>query len=160
MHGSVRSPDRSVKCRHLLYSYHTVRVSLSSHGHTWEIARYNCVPRFKQYPDAEQHPGIVVCRVDAPLYFANAQFIREVSFHDLIWSISFFCMFVTWSLIWISFSCSNHLVRNSISMKRLFPVDREITFSTLSWTYHPMEISTQLLYAALKNYWLTTRRGI
>lgn len=34
----------------------------------------------KQYPDAEQHPGIVVCRVDAPLYFANAQFIREVSF--------------------------------------------------------------------------------
>jgi sulfate transporter 4 len=34
----------------------------------------------KQYPDAEQHPGIVVCRIDAHLYFANSQYIREVSF--------------------------------------------------------------------------------
>jgi sulfate transporter 4 len=38
----------------------------------------------KQYPDAEQHRGILVCRIDAPLYFANAQFIREASFLDLI----------------------------------------------------------------------------
>jgi sulfate transporter 4 len=34
----------------------------------------------KQYPDAEQYPGIIICRVDAHLFFANAQYIREVSF--------------------------------------------------------------------------------
>ena len=33
----------------------------------------------KQYPDAEQYPGMIICRVDAPLYFANSQYIREVS---------------------------------------------------------------------------------
>jgi sulfate transporter 4 len=46
----------------------------------------------KQYPDAEQLPGIVVCRVDAPFYFANAQFIREVSF------LTRPCIFVFWSI--------------------------------------------------------------
>ena len=34
----------------------------------------------KQYPNAEQYPGMIICRVDAPLYFANSQYIREVSF--------------------------------------------------------------------------------
>ncbi|GKY91087.1 hypothetical protein MPSEU_000081500 [Mayamaea pseudoterrestris] len=31
----------------------------------------------KQYPDAEVFDGIVLIRVDAPLYFANAQHVRE-----------------------------------------------------------------------------------
>ena len=33
----------------------------------------------KQYSEATQYPGIVLVRIDAPLYFANAQYIREVS---------------------------------------------------------------------------------
>ena len=39
----------------------------------------------KQYSEATQFPGMVLVRIDAPLYFANAQFIREVS--------SIFCSF-------------------------------------------------------------------
>ena len=31
----------------------------------------------KQYPDAERYDGIVMVRVDAPIYFANAQHVRE-----------------------------------------------------------------------------------
>ena len=31
----------------------------------------------KQYPDAEVFDGIVLIRVDAPLYFANAQHVRD-----------------------------------------------------------------------------------
>ena len=31
----------------------------------------------KQYPDAEQVDGILIVRLDAPLYFANTRFIRE-----------------------------------------------------------------------------------
>jgi len=31
----------------------------------------------KQYSEATQYPGIVLVRIDAPLYFANAQYIRE-----------------------------------------------------------------------------------
>ncbi len=31
----------------------------------------------KQYPDAEQLDGIVIVRLDAPLYFANSRFIRD-----------------------------------------------------------------------------------
>jgi len=31
----------------------------------------------KQYPDAEQYDGIVLVRVDAPIYFANAQHCRD-----------------------------------------------------------------------------------
>ena len=33
----------------------------------------------KQYPEAEHYDGIVICRIDAPLYFANTEYIREVS---------------------------------------------------------------------------------
>ncbi|TNE90984.1 MAG: solute carrier 26 family protein [Deltaproteobacteria bacterium] len=32
----------------------------------------------ERYPDAEQHPGVVAIRVDAPLYFANTAFLKEV----------------------------------------------------------------------------------
>lgn len=31
----------------------------------------------KQYPNSEQYQGLVICRIDAPLYFANSQYIRE-----------------------------------------------------------------------------------
>lgn len=31
----------------------------------------------KQYPEAESYEGVLVCRVDAPIYFANTQHIRE-----------------------------------------------------------------------------------
>lgn len=31
----------------------------------------------KQYPEAEEYDGIVIMRIDAPLYFANAQNVRE-----------------------------------------------------------------------------------
>lgn len=31
----------------------------------------------KQYPDAEMYEGIMLCRIDAPIYFANTQHIRE-----------------------------------------------------------------------------------
>jgi len=31
----------------------------------------------KQYPEAERYDGIVIARIDAPLYFANAQNVRE-----------------------------------------------------------------------------------
>lgn len=31
----------------------------------------------KQYDDAEQYEGLVVCRIDAPLYFANTQYVRD-----------------------------------------------------------------------------------
>ena len=33
----------------------------------------------KQYDEAEQYQGVVICRIDAPLYFANTQYIRDVS---------------------------------------------------------------------------------
>lgn len=31
----------------------------------------------KQYPNAETYDGIVLCRIDAPFYFANCQFVRD-----------------------------------------------------------------------------------
>lgn len=31
----------------------------------------------KQYPDAERYDGIVMVRIDAPIYFANTQNVRE-----------------------------------------------------------------------------------
>jgi MFS superfamily sulfate permease-like transporter len=33
----------------------------------------------KQYPDAQEFDGIVIMRFDAPLYFANSEYTREVS---------------------------------------------------------------------------------
>jgi sulfate transporter 4 len=33
----------------------------------------------KQYPDAEEYDGIIIIRFDAPLYFANSEYTREVS---------------------------------------------------------------------------------
>lgn len=34
----------------------------------------------KQYPEAQEYDGIVIMRFDAPLYFANSEYTREVSF--------------------------------------------------------------------------------
>merc|ERR1712151_884099 len=31
----------------------------------------------KQYPDAETCDSMVLCRIDAPVYFANAQYVRD-----------------------------------------------------------------------------------
>jgi sulfate transporter 4 len=33
----------------------------------------------KQYPEAQEYDGIVIMRFDAPLYFANSEYTREVS---------------------------------------------------------------------------------
>jgi len=37
----------------------------------------NVYRNIKQYPNAILYPGIVICRIDAPIYFANTQNIRE-----------------------------------------------------------------------------------
>ena len=39
----------------------------------WDISGRNV----KQYPDAEQLDGVLIVRLDAPLYFANSRFIRD-----------------------------------------------------------------------------------
>ena len=31
----------------------------------------------KQYPSAQLVPGVMVCRIDAPIYFANVQWIKD-----------------------------------------------------------------------------------
>ena len=33
----------------------------------------------KLHPDAEQYDGLIVCSIGAPMYFANTEYIREVS---------------------------------------------------------------------------------
>ena len=40
-------------------------------------ARAEVYRNVKQYPSAEQHPNICVVRVDAPVYFANVEWIRS-----------------------------------------------------------------------------------
>jgi len=43
----------------------------------------------KQYPKAELYDAIVLCRIDAPIYFANTQYIREVSASSFLLLILF-----------------------------------------------------------------------
>ena len=31
----------------------------------------------KQYPEAESVPGVLIFRVDAPIYFANVEFVKD-----------------------------------------------------------------------------------
>jgi sulfate transporter 3 len=33
--------------------------------------------RVDQYPTAQSIPGIIILRIDAPIYFANASYLRE-----------------------------------------------------------------------------------
>jgi sulfate transporter 4 len=48
----------------------------------------------KQYPEAQEYDGIVIMRFDAPLYFANSEYTREVSFDIFCFS---FLSFIMWS---------------------------------------------------------------
>jgi sulfate transporter 4 len=52
----------------------------SAYPHTAVLGRLpgaTVYRNIKQYPEAEQYAGIVLCRVDAPIYFANTQYIRD-----------------------------------------------------------------------------------
>lgn len=52
----------------------------SAYPHTAVLGRLPGTHQYrniKQYPDAEQYDGIMLVRVDAPLYFANTQHIRD-----------------------------------------------------------------------------------
>lgn len=52
----------------------------SAYPHTAMLGRLPGTHHYrniKQYPDAEQYDGIVLVRVDAPIYFANTQHVRD-----------------------------------------------------------------------------------
>ena len=52
----------------------------SAYPHTSVLGRLpgtNVYRNVKQYPEAERYDGIVLVRIDAPLYFANAQNVRD-----------------------------------------------------------------------------------
>lgn len=43
---------------------------------TWCVFKFS-KQQVKQYPDAKTIPGILVARLDAPIYFANVQWIKD-----------------------------------------------------------------------------------
>jgi sulfate transporter 4 len=52
----------------------------SAYPHTAVLGRLpgtNVYRNVKQYPEAERYDGIVMIRIDAPIYFANTQNVRE-----------------------------------------------------------------------------------
>ena len=52
----------------------------SAYPHTAVLGRLpgtTVYRNIKQYPDAERYDGIVMVRIDAPIYFANTQNVRE-----------------------------------------------------------------------------------
>lgn len=52
----------------------------SAYPHTAVLGRLpgtNVYRNIKQYPEAENYDGIVMVRIDAPIYFANTQNVRE-----------------------------------------------------------------------------------
>ena len=52
----------------------------SAYPHTSVLGRLpgtNVYRNIKQYPEAERYDGIVMVRIDAPLYFANMQNVRD-----------------------------------------------------------------------------------
>lgn len=52
----------------------------SAYPHTAVLGRLpgtNVYRNVKQYPDAERYDGLVMVRIDAPIYFANTQNVRE-----------------------------------------------------------------------------------
>lgn len=52
----------------------------SAYPHTAVLGRLpgtNVYRNVKQYPEAERYDGIVMVRIDAPIYFANTQNVRE-----------------------------------------------------------------------------------
>lgn len=59
----------------------------SAYPHTAVLGRLHessVYRNVKQYPDAQEFNGIVIMRFDAPLYFANADFTRDVSYPLLL----------------------------------------------------------------------------
>ena len=56
-----------------------------------------------QYSEAAEYPGLAICRIDASLYFCNAQYIREVccSFY-VLFSIMFeFALYIDKSFFFV-----------------------------------------------------------
>ena len=52
----------------------------SAYPHLAVLGRLNGTTIYrniKQYPDAETYNSMLLCRIDAPLYFANAQYVRD-----------------------------------------------------------------------------------
>jgi len=52
----------------------------SAYPHTAVLGRLpgtSLYHNIKQYPDVERYDGVVIIRIDAPLYFANAQNVRD-----------------------------------------------------------------------------------
>lgn len=52
----------------------------SAYPHTAVLGRLpgtTVYRNIKQYPEAERYDGILICRIDAPIYFANTQYVRE-----------------------------------------------------------------------------------
>jgi len=52
----------------------------SAYPHMAVLGRLNGTTVYrnvKQYPEAETYDSMVLCRIDAPLYFANAQYVRD-----------------------------------------------------------------------------------
>jgi len=52
----------------------------SAYPHMAVLGRLNGTTIYrnvKQYPDAETYDSLVLCRIDAPFYFANAQYVRD-----------------------------------------------------------------------------------
>ena len=52
----------------------------SAYPHTAQLGRLNGTSMYhniKQYEDIEIYDGVIIVRIDAPLYFANAQNVRD-----------------------------------------------------------------------------------
>jgi len=52
----------------------------SAYPHMAVLGRLNGTTIYrniKQYPDAEMYDSMVLCRIDSPIYFANAQYVRD-----------------------------------------------------------------------------------
>jgi sulfate transporter 4 len=52
----------------------------SAYPHTAQLGRLHGTSLYhniKQYHDVESYDGVVIVRIDAPLYFANAQNVRD-----------------------------------------------------------------------------------
>jgi len=64
----------SVGCSILLLVMHTAFPTVRMLGCLPNTAMYRCI---KQYPEAKPVDGILILRVDAPLYFANVQYVKE-----------------------------------------------------------------------------------
>jgi sulfate transporter 4 len=107
----------------------------SAYPHTAVLGRLpgaTVYRNIKQYPEAEQYAGIVLCRVDAPIYFANTQYIRDVSTSlacscDL-WS-GFFLLAAQNSPFYISSRHIYHPSSETSQVRGAFSEKLQITYS-------------------------------